>query len=144
MPVKLVDLISIEGKRFSKRGEKFKNIRIDHNTTITQVIELNDREVSIEFRHTINYTSIGMIRVEGNVVYEGNVVEITEAWNKERKMPDDVARQVNAIIMDNSVLEALLIAKDLHLPPPVPLNPALYQQQQAYKPKRGVAGPEIA
>lgn len=144
MPIKHVELTTIEGKRFSKRGEKFINIRVDHHSEVVHVSDLNEREFSIEFRHSIKYSGIGNIEIEGNIIYEGDT-EVVDEWRKTHKMPEEIQGQVNSAIMDNSVIAAISIARDLHLPPPIPLNPAYYQQQQQpYQKKEGFKGPEVA
>lgn len=140
MPIKLVELTTIEGKRFSMRGEKFTNIRVDHNSKVVQISYLSENELSIQFRHSIKYFGIGDIEVEGNIIYES--AEVVNNWKKTHKIPEEIQGQVNTAIMDNSVLAAINIARDLHLPPPVPLNPAYYQQQ-SYQKKEGIKGPEV-
>ena len=39
MSIKTVDLTSIEARRFSKRDEKIRNVRIDNNSTVTSRIQ---------------------------------------------------------------------------------------------------------
>ena len=38
MPVKSVDLTSIEARRFSKRDEKIRNVRIDNNDLFSEEV----------------------------------------------------------------------------------------------------------
>ncbi len=114
-------MTSIDARRFSKADEKHTNIRIDHNSSITQITELNDKEANIEFRFTANYSSIGVIKIEGRLVFEGDGPMIAQMWATEHKMPDDVANQVHGAIMNNCLPEAVMLARDIRLPPPIPM-----------------------
>lgn len=123
MPVKHFELLGIEGKRFYKMGEKPTNVRIDHNSSITLIIEQSKREAALDFRFTANYQGLGIISIEGRIVYEGDAREIVNQWKTQRKMPDKVATEIHQAIMSNCIPEAVVIARDIRLPPPVPLPP---------------------
>jgi hypothetical protein len=56
-------------------------------------------------------------------------------------MPDDVASEVLTVIMNNCIPEATMIARDLRLPPPIPIPPV--QVQSAQKPGKGRTGVEV-
>ncbi|MFQ5909302.1 MAG: hypothetical protein ACE5IJ_01100 [Thermoplasmata archaeon] len=123
MPVKHFELLAIEGKRFFKMGEKPANVRIDHNSSVTLITEKSKNEVAIEFRFTANYQGLGVISIEGSLIYGGDAKEIAQQWRSQRKMPDKVATEIHQAIMSNCIPEAVLIARDIRLPPPVPLPP---------------------
>lgn len=123
MPVKHFELLAIEGKRFYKMGEKPTNVRIDHNSSVTLVMEQSKREAALDFRFTANYQGLGIISIEGRIVYEGDAKEIVNQWKTHRKMPDKVATEIHQAIMSNCIPEAVVIARDIRLPPPVPLPP---------------------
>ena len=123
MPVKHFELLAIEGKRFSKMGEKPRNVRIDHNSSVTSVTEKSKNEAVIDFRFMANYQGLGVISIEGSLVFEGDAKEIVVQWRSQRKMPDKVATEVHQAIMSNCIPEAVIIARDIRLPPPVPLPP---------------------
>ena len=42
MIVKGFEIAVIEAKRFSKAGEKVNNVRVDHNSTVTQIAKVSD------------------------------------------------------------------------------------------------------
>jgi len=139
LPVKNFEMVSIDAKRFSKPGEKHTNIRIDHNSSIIQITEMNDKEANIEYRFTANYTGIGVIKIEGRIVFEGNGTEIAHMWATEHKMPDDVANQIHGAIMSNCLPEAVMIARDIRLPPPIPMPQVkVGQQGEKAKPSSGI------
>ena len=94
MAVKNVDLSNIEGKRFTSRNEKIRNVRIDNNSTVTLITELNDREANIEFRYTANYGGVGLIKIEGTILYEGDAAALAKQWGTKSNMPDEVASEI--------------------------------------------------
>jgi hypothetical protein len=121
MPVKSLELTSIDAKRFAKSGERFRNVRVDHNSTVTQVIPQGDDLALVEFRFTANYTGIGVIKIEGSLRFEGEARPLAEMWSKSGKMSDQVASEIHTAIMNACIQEAVIIARDLRLPPPIPL-----------------------
>ena len=121
MPIKDVEINLIDAKRVSRRGEKVQNIRIDNNSTVTLIKELPEGDALIEFRYTANYGGIGSIRIEGSMVFSGDVTEVMKKWAETSNMPDKVASEVHTAIMGTCVPEAVLISRDLKLPPPLPL-----------------------
>jgi hypothetical protein len=50
-----------------------------------------------------------------------DVKKISKDWNDTRKMPDQIASHIHTAVMHSCVPEAVTIAKDLGLPPPIPL-----------------------
>jgi hypothetical protein len=57
-------------------------------------------------------------------------------------MPPDVAQEIHTVIMTNCIPEAVLLARELRLPPPIPI-PQVNVPQQPGKPSKG-RSPEIA
>ncbi len=121
MPVRSLELSSIDAKRFAKTGERVRNVRVDHNSTVTQVTSLDDNMAGIEFRFTANYTGIGVIKIEGSLRYEGDAASLSQRWSQEGKMPSKVASEIHTAIVSACIQESVVIAKDLRLPPPIPL-----------------------
>jgi hypothetical protein len=133
---------TVEAKRFSRPGEQVANIRIDHNSTITQITKASDQTASVEFRFTINYAGMGYIKVEGSLLLRGEVDALISEWKATGSMPNDAANLVHNAIVSNCIPSALLIARDIRLPPPFPL-PRINIQKQAPTPARP-PGPEFA
>ena len=119
MPVTSMELTSLEGKRFAKTGERLKNVRVDHNSTVTRVYPMSETS-AVEFRFTVNYGGVGAIQIEGSLQFEGDP-SLPEAWEKTGNMPQAVASEIHTAIMSFCIQEAVVIAKDLRLPPPIPL-----------------------
>jgi hypothetical protein len=121
MSIKNFELTSIEARRFSKAGEKHANIRIDHNSSVTLIAQTGENEANVEFRFTANYSGIGVIKIEGRMVFEGDAKGLYEQWSSSNQMPNNTAMEIHSSIMNNCLPEAMLIARDIRLPPPIPL-----------------------
>ena len=118
-----------------------KQVRINHNSTITQVRDIKIKQATVDFQYTASYGSVGMIKLEGALIYEDdNARRIAIGWRNTRKMPNQIASQIHTAVMHGCVPEAVGIAKDLGLPPPIPLP----QVRLGEKPKRAEFGPEVA
>ncbi len=121
MPVRSLELSSIDAKRYAKSGERLRNVRVDHNSTVTQVTRLDDRVAGIEFRFTANYAGVGVIKIEGSLQFEGDAGPLSRMWSEEGKMPNEVASEIHTAIVSSCLQESVVIAKDIRLPPPIPL-----------------------
>ena len=142
MAIKMVELTSIDARRFSKRSEKTVNIRIDNNSTVTLITRTGEDEANVEFRYTASYGSVGVIKIEGTLLYQGNAGELVEKWSASGNMPDKVASEVHTAIMRACVPEAVMISRDLHLPPPIPMPQINVSKQKGKKSQS--SGMEVA
>ena len=142
MKIKNIQLKSIEARRYINRNERPKQVRIDHNSTVSQMTDEADNQTTIEFQYTASYGPVGMIKLEGSLLYENDdAKKISKEWKETRKMPNQIASHIHTAVMHACVPEAVGIAKDLGLPPPIPLP----QVKLGQDPKKGqVAGPEVA
>lgn len=143
MVIKVIKLKTIEARRYIEPDDKPRQIRIDHNSQISQVINNAGKNLTIEFQYTASYGSIGMIKLDGTILCEENeATELAKEWQNTRKMPDQFASTIHTAIMHTCVPEAVGIAKDLGLPPPIPLP----QVRLGSDPKKGQSqgGIEVA
>jgi hypothetical protein len=143
MIIKNIKLKSIEARRYVEPDDKPRQIRIDHNSQISQVINTAENLMTIEFQYTASYGPIGMIKLDGTIVCEDNEAkQLTKEWQNTRKMPDQFASNIHTAVMHTCVPEAVGIAKDLGLPPPIPLP----QVRLGSDPKKGQSqgGIEVA
>lgn len=143
MTVRSVELVSIEAKRFSRTSERLAQVRIDHNSTVTLVKELSATQASIEFRYTASYGSVGVIKLEGSLSYEGDAKSLHAKWSESAQMPAEVASEIHTAVMRVCVPEAVGIAKNLNLPPPIPLPQVKFQAEDKAK-AAAASGPEVA
>lgn len=143
MKIKNIQLKSIEARRYMNLDERPKQIRIDHNSTITQIYEVKGDQATVDFQYTASFGPIGMVKLEGSLVYEDeNVKTVASEWKNTRKMPDQTASQIHTAVMHACVPEAVGIAKDLGLPPPIPLPQVRIGTDT--KKGQGQSGPEVA
>jgi len=141
MKIKNIQLKSIEARRYVNRNERPKQVRIDHNSTVSQMTDVKDNQTTIEFQYTASYGPVGMIKLEGSLIYENDdAKKISKEWKDTRKMPNQIASHIHTAVMHACVPEAVGIAKDLGLPPPIPLPQVKLDQG----PKKGISGPEVA
>jgi len=131
----------IRDRRYINLNERPGKVRIDHNSSVSQISNKKENQASIDFQYTASYGAVGMIKLEGSLLYENNdAKKITNDWQNTRKMPNDVASRIHTAVMHACVPEAVGIAKDLGLPPPIPLP----QVKIGDNPKKAQAGPEVA
>jgi hypothetical protein len=141
MKIRKIQLKSIEARRYINQNERPKQVRIDHNSTFTRVSSVKADQANVDFQYTASYGPVGMIKLEGSLLYEHNdAKKIAAGWNETRKMPNQVASQLHTAVMHSCVPEAVGIAKNLGLPPPIPLP----QVRLGASPKKGHIGPEVA
>jgi len=141
MKIRNVSLKTIEARRYIKPSERPKQVRIDHNSSFTEVTYVKGEETLFDFQYTASYGPVGMIKLEGSLVYENDdAKKISDEWGKTRKVPNQTASHVHTAIMHACVPLAVGISKDLGLPPPIPLP----QVKLGEKQKTGQAGPEFA
>jgi hypothetical protein len=143
MMIKAIKLKSIEARRYGEPDDKPQQIRIDHNSQISQVIHTKEKHLTIEFQYTASYGPIGMIKIEGTIQSDENdAPQLAKEWQNTRKLPDQLASHIHTAVMHACVPEAVGIAKDLGLPPPIPLP----QVRLGTDPKKGQSqgGMEVA
>ena len=141
MKIRNVRLKTIEARRYNDPEQKPMQIRIDHNSQITQAQSKSDNQTIFEFQYTASYGAVGMIRLEGALLYENNdAKKLAKQWLDTRKIPNDIASRIHTAVMHACVPEAVGIAKNLGLPPPIPLP----QVKLGSDPKKGQVGPEVA
>ncbi len=129
----------IEAKRFIEPEKAPKEIRIDNNSTVLNIIQIGENQAKIEFKFTVTYSGIGMITIDGIVIYEGNIPELTSEWTHKHRMPDEVAKEVHGTIINNCIIESVILAKEVHLPPPIP-PPAQFMNAKKEERKKDLEG----
>jgi hypothetical protein len=143
MPVKNLELTSIEGKRFVRRDEPIRHLNIDLSTSITPVNQIADDEADIEFRHTVTYRGVGFIKIEGRMTFVGEAETLVADWQANKNMPEETARELHSAIMGVCIPESVLIARDLNLTMPIP--PLNIDLKKAKKGKiDSIGGMEVA
>jgi len=139
--IKNFELNSIDAERFSRIGERHSNIRIDHNSSVTKIVELNPEEAEVDFRFTASYGGLGNIRIEGRLLFQGDAKDLFEKWSKTGNMPESAAGEIHTTVIQNCIPEAVMLARDLRLPPPIPIPKVNVQKTDK---KKKAFGPEVA
>ena len=141
-----VQLKAIEARRYQDLVPNTQ-IRIDHNSTITVVAREADDRMRVEFGYTTSYGPLGVVKVEGVLTFQApNAGAAADGWASTRNLPPEMAQQVHTAIMTAAVPEAVGLAKDIRLPPPIPLPQIQFQGQAAKAvppPKDTYGSPEI-
>lgn len=125
MPIRSFELSSVDGRRFAKPSDRWANLRVDNNSTVTLITEVSATQATVDFRFTANYRAadavIGLIQLEGSLIWEGDAKGLVRGWSASGQMPPDAANEIHNVIMTNCVPEAVLLSRELRLPPPVPI-----------------------
>ena len=141
MKTKSIELKSIEARRYINRSDRPRQVRIDHNSSVTNIGKMAENQATVEFQYTASFGPVGVIKIEGSFIFEDEKSQkLFEEWKKTRKMPNPIASQIHTAIMHACVPEAVIVAKDISLPPPIPLP----QVRLGADPKKGQFGPEVA
>lgn len=128
-----------------RTGSPSGQINIQNNVNITDVKEadLNIGKSSQKaLRFTFEFTSsyqpdIAEIKFVGDVVDlrdEESIKEVLDEWKKNEKVPTDMMKNVVSTILDKCNVQAIILAKEMNLPAPVPLpkvkGPAAEQKEE--------------
>jgi hypothetical protein len=140
--VRDVELTAVEAKKFTRRGERAQIGRLDQNSSVSMIVPVDAKTADVEFRFTVTYGAVASIRIEGRVLYEGDAEKLAATWREKRNMPNEIASEIHTAVMGACIPEAVLIARDLRLPPPVPIPQVKFEK----KGKDGPASfrPEVA
>lgn len=134
VPVQGVQFRNIEARRYQDQFTG--KVRVDHNSNF-QSVQQDGERLRIEFSFTTSYGAIGMIKVDGSLAWSGDVEAALAHWNEKRALPPAVAQEVHGAVLGACVPEAVLLARDLRLPPPMPIP----QVKMQGKPGEGALAP---
>ncbi len=148
MPAKGFQITGIEAKRHRKSSPQ-KQVRIDHNTNIISVRKINDNELIIEARYTVSYGLLGIVQLDCEVTYHeeknDSIKDAEERWQKEHKLPDNIAEMIHNRVLGQGSFEVLNIAKKLNLPPPFKIEiPQIKIGKKGEVANNNNSGPEVA
>jgi len=113
---------SLEVKRLPGSGEG--PVNVHNNSTIKAVIKVEDK-LAVEFAFSCNYEpDVGSIKIEGDLLLQDtpeNIDKAVKEWSKEGKnLPTDTAEKVHNAILASCIIEAVILSREVHIPPPVP------------------------
>jgi len=107
-------------------------ININNNATVKDIdkMELNvgnkkQNALKFTFEFKASYEpNLAHITLEGEVVWlekESDTEKILKDWKKDKKIPKEIMTPVINAILAKSNIEALVLSRELNLPPPIPL-----------------------
>ncbi|MBN2052898.1 hypothetical protein JW756_05315 [Candidatus Woesearchaeota archaeon] len=106
-------------------------VSINNNVGIKNVEETklninSDRKaLKLDFEFASTYEpGIGKIQLEGEVIYlaeKGRAEEAIKSWKKNKKIEKEMMTNVLNNVLAKCNVEALILSKDMNLPPPIPL-----------------------
>ncbi len=132
-----------------KKGQKAEKVGVNNNVQITDVsvTELsfgksNQQCLTLSFEFTSKYEPpIGDIVMTGDVLQlledSKQAEEIAKQWKKSKTLPDSLSSDTISTVLVRCNVEALLLTRDVNLPPPMPMVlPNIGRQQAKPQPKK--------
>ena len=128
--------MTVIGFNFTKMNVEKKNpvkgkVSINNNVGITGVeetklsINTTKKAIKLEFNFTSTYDpDIGHIQLQGEVIYlvdKDKADDIIKNWDKNKKIEKSIMTTVLNNVLAKCNIQALIISKDMNLPPPIPL-----------------------
>ncbi|MBU1199713.1 MAG: hypothetical protein KKF46_00720 [Nanoarchaeota archaeon] len=128
--------MTVIGFSFTKMLIEKKNpvkgkVSINNNVAIKTVeettlnINADKKALKLDFEFTSIYEpGIGNIQMLGEVVYladKAKAADIIKQWKKNKKLDKDVMTAVLNNVLAKCNIQALILSKDMNLPPPIPL-----------------------
>ncbi|MFO7792398.1 MAG: hypothetical protein R6W73_05370 [Candidatus Saliniplasma sp.] len=139
MSITKFEIKSIDAERFSSNSKGKKNVRIDHNSSVTKIKQITKDSFDIYFRFTANYKSLGRIELEGRLKIKDAPSDLASKWRKDNEMPNEIANTVHSAVIQNCIPKSVLIAREVQLPPPIPMPKVnVPKKGKKEKPQRGM------
>ena len=118
-------------KILAEKSEQVKGkINISNNVNISSIDKVDmgiKDQTGLKFSFVFNSTyepKMGKIAIEGDVVYLGKKDEtkkILDEWKKNKKVTPDVMEKILNTVLAKCNVEALILSRDINLPPPLQL-----------------------
>ena len=102
-----------------------------------------------EARYTVSYGILGIVQLDCEIRYheedKKNIRTADERWQREHKLPDNIAEVIHNRVLGQGSFEVLNIAKKLNLPPPFKIEiPQIKIGKKGEVSKNNNSGPEVA
>ena len=115
-----------------RKGDIKGKIQINNHVSIKEVdtIDLSlgkakQKGLKVDFEFKSMYEpKVAEIVFEGNVLdieEEKTVDEVIKGWKKNKKLPDNIMDPIINSILSKCNVQALIMSRDINLPPPIPL-----------------------
>jgi hypothetical protein len=97
----------------------------DVESTDLKVGSANQGAIKFHFEFTAKYEpKVASMTLNGFLTFlekPEKVKSITESWKKDKKIPKEVMSNVLNTILARSNVQAMLLSREVNLPPPIPL-----------------------
>ncbi|RLI90500.1 MAG: hypothetical protein DRO65_02670 [Candidatus Altiarchaeales archaeon] len=123
MPVIAFRLNKIEGKRNDDVALEG-SLEVRSNFKILSVKKVENDTLRVNFDFEVEYNpDVGKIEFEGYLLYQNsNITEvIKEEDERSLTLKEDVIREISTVIIRESLIESVSVAKQLRLPVPIKL-----------------------
>ena len=129
-------------KIFAEKTEQNKGkVDINNNVSIRDVKEgdfslgsAKESTLKFIFDFTTTYNpKVGSILFEGEVIYMDEaktIKDILKMWKEGKKLPQPIMTSVLNMVLNRSNIQAMILSRDINLPPPIPLPKVQVQEQQ--------------
>lgn len=123
----------------ASRGKPYRgSVNINNNVSVTSIEEAKlsgaNNALRFGFEFTTRYDpEIGSITLQGSVLYLAGErsKQILKDWKNTKKLPNDIAPEILNTILSKANIEALMLSKELNLPPPIPMPRVSNQPNQS-------------
>lgn len=120
---------NIDSLDASKEDNAQGNLQVNYTPKITDVDDVavnafDDRVSRIGFEFKVSYlagdTEAAQINMSGNVLWKGQLEEITESWEENEDLPEEVRVPLMNELYRKLLSESVGVANSLGLLPPIP------------------------
>lgn len=112
---------AIEARRFQDQAQA--QVRVQHDTQI-QSVEARGTALVVRFAFTTQFGGLGVVRIEGDAIateLPAAPADLAQQHAESQKLPDDVMQPLLQTILAQGVTEAVVLSREVRLPPPMPL-----------------------
>jgi len=115
-----------------KNTAPVKKVSINNKVVLTDLKEAKmgiggskHKAIEVSFDHKTTYEpEVGSILLQGALLYvapDAKIKETLDTWKKEKMPPPDVLQEIYNHILGKCSIEALIIGRDMLLPPHIPV-----------------------
>lgn len=146
MPIIDVQFKQLEANRkVPKKETSEKGVQVKNNSKVKDIEKKEvpgaGEAVVVDFEYSVKYEpNFGDITVGGSVVYhDKNLDDKIEEEDGDIKLKGDAYMEVQNAILGSGSTQAIVLSKELKLPPPIQLPRVKAEEEKGNKSKKGYA-----
>ncbi len=137
--------IHAEHKKAAKGDLKIgTNIRFDGVDQTKLAFDNERAAVKVTFTYGVSYEpAIGVIQLQGDVLFmqEKKVIDvIIKGWEEKKALPKKISTALVNAIMQKCTIQSIIMARDIGLPPPMPMPKVKAPEVNIKEPQKAPAG----